>query len=334
MALQLNGVTKYCNVYIPCDAATKETTVVVGAEANVGDTLKYQYILSNGGHCTIHYKSGAVETLVFDEPSSTDTLVIAGGSLPVNSTHHMFVFCPDVTVCRGTVINTFDVCCQVQSLDELIERLTAYAFDEEEMQAAINQYFEMNLNYTPIAIKSFTVAGSPVEKGRIISTASLAWSTNKVPMLIEINGVSYDSKQTSATLTGLTLTTNTTWTLKVTDDFNGTATMQTTLYFYNGLYYGAAAQPTSISSSFIRSLTKKLTNTRKGSVTVNAAGDQYIWIAFPVAFGEPTFKVGGFEGGFIDRGVIEYANAYGYVENYKVWQSENVNLGATTVVIE
>lgn len=333
MAIIINGVERYCNVCIPCDATTFETVVAVGTEADVGDILTYQYLACDGGHCMVHYKTGETEKIVFSEPNAEDIRIV-GGSMVVDSTHEMFVFCPNVTVYKKMYVSTYELCRQVQSLDDLVARLYEYGFTEDETQAAINQYFEASLRYTAIDIKSFSVSGNPAEKGRTINSVVLSWAANKVPKEVYVDGKSFEATNTDITLADLGLTSDKTWTLKVVDDFGASATKQTTLHFYNGVYYGAAVNPVTIDSVFVRSLQKKLTGTRKGTLTVTAGSGQYIWFAFPVALGEPTFRVGGFEGGFIDMGVISYTNMYGYTEKYKVWKSENTNLGTTTVVIE
>ena len=49
------------------------------------------------------------------------------------------------------------------------------------------------------------------------------------------------------------------------------------------------------------------------------------------AFGTPTFKVGGFEGGFNLVKTFDHTNASGATVSYDVWQSTNAGLGNTTV---
>lgn len=333
MAVLVNGVARYCNVCVPCSATTLETVVAIGSDAFIGDTLTYQFLASEGGYCFVYYTNGTVDRITFAEAVRDDIRTV-GGSILVDSSHEMFIFCPSVTVYRKMYVDTKQLCYAVQSLDALVSKMYEYGFSDEEMQAGINQYFEAAMRYTAIAIKSFTVSGNPVEKGRIIDSVILTWAANKTPVSIEISGVMYEGNQTEITLTDLALSGDTTWNLVVTDEFGATATEKTTLHFYNGVYSGASAIPEVIDSGFVRSLAKKLTGTRKGTYTVNAGSDQYIWFAIPVSLGTPTFKVNGFEGGFIDMGKIAYTNMYGYTADYRVWRSENIDLGNTTVIIE
>jgi len=53
----------------------------------------------------------------------------------------------------------------------------------------------------------------------------------------------------------------------------------------------------------------------------------------PKSWTNPTFKIGGFEGGMDLLGEFNFTNANGYTTTYKLWQSTNANLGATTLVI-
>lgn len=333
MAVIVNGVARHCNVRVPCDATTFETVVAVGSEAFIGDTLTYQFLACDGAHCQVYHTDGTIEKITFGEPSADDIRTV-GGSIVIDDTHEMFIFCDTVTVYRKVYVDTSELCCQVQSLDALVSKLYEYGFNDDEMQAAINQYFEVSLRYTAIAIKSFAVSGNPAERGRVINSVVLSWAANKVPVSVFIDDAEYDVNMSDISLVDVGLTADKTWTLKVIDEFGAEVTEKTTLHFYNGLYYGAAAAPETIDSSFIRTLVKKLTGSRKGTYNIDAGSDQYIWFAIPVSLGEPTFKVGGFEGGFIDMGTIAYTNMYGYTTDYVVWQSENVNLGNTSVVIE
>lgn len=76
-----------------------------------------------------------------------------------------------------------------------------------------------------------------------------------------------------------------------------------------------------------------LASSRGRSFTVNAAGGQYIYYAFPDAYGAATFTVGGFEGGFDDMGTVSLTNAYGVTATYRLYRSTNTGLGSTNVVV-
>ena len=53
--------------------------------------------------------------------------------------------------------------------------------------------------------------------------------------------------------------------------------------------------------------------------------------AVPTRYGDVSFNVGGFDGGYSKVATIEFTNASGYKENYDIYKSDNANLGNTTV---
>lgn len=98
---------------------------------------------------------------------------------------------------------------------------------------------------------------------------------------------------------------------------------------YHGV--GTAGQTT---AAFILSLIGTLSLVQPNTFTVTAGATQKIYFASRAAFGTPTFTVGGFSGGFnLVSNVISVTNLSGITENYQLWESTNVNLGLTTVVV-
>ena len=96
-------------------------------------------------------------------------------------------------------------------------------------------------------------------------------------------------------------------------------------------FWGAAASGT-LNSAFVRGLSNNaLTTTRVRNITVNATSGQYIWYAVPTSFGECTFKVGGFEGGFEAAQTVNVNDAGGTAVSYRVYRSTNSGLGSTAV---
>jgi hypothetical protein len=107
-----------------------------------------------------------------------------------------------------------------------------------------------------------------------------------------------------------------------------TKTANTTLTWVQRTYYGVGPAGQN-SAAFITSLGGQfLTNSQPTSFNVTAGVNQYIYFA-------PTFSVGGFAGGFnLVSNTIAVTNAFGFTENYQLWQSTNANLGNTTVVVQ
>jgi hypothetical protein len=99
------------------------------------------------------------------------------------------------------------------------------------------------------------------------------------------------------------------------------------------VYFGVGAAGQS-SEAFIKSLTGTLATTRNRTFTVTAGASEKIYYAYRSAYGDATFTVGGFEGGFFKvSGAISITNDFGFTENYTLYESDNLGLGTTTVVV-
>lgn len=179
------------------------------------------------------------------------------------------------------------------------------------------------LEYKSIVINSFSAA-PPVSEIGSSQTITLAWALNKTATSQNINGspVTGNSKQYTGVTTG------TTYTLNVSDG-QTSASKSVSVSFANRIYYGAAADLTTVTS-----LTGILSNDPERTITVDAAAGQYIIYAIPARLGDVTFFVSGFEGGFEDAVEQTLTNASGYQETYKVYRSTRANLGETTVEIK
>lgn len=190
-----------------------------------------------------------------------------------------------------------------------------------------------DLLYTPIAISSFSNNVNTKEIGSTVTSVTFSWKFNKTPKSVTFDGSSEVVTSTGKTLSGLTLKSNKTWTLKATDDRGATASKTSSISFLNGVYYGVSAEPSTIDSEFVKKLTKSLRSNKLTSINVTAGVGQYIFYCLPTRFGTCTFTVGGFTGGFSLVKTFSFTNASGYTETYYVYKSDNANLGATKVTI-
>lgn len=189
--------------------------------------------------------------------------------------------------------------------------------------------------YVPIAINSFTNNKNTVEMGTKITDVILNWALNKDPKTMTIDSESITPLTTrTKTYSGQNITTNKTYTLKVTDEKDASATKSTSITFLNGVYWGAKAASGSYDSAFILGLSKGLQSNKNKTFTVDAAAGQHIFYALPARYGACTFNVGGFDGGFTKVSTIEFTNASGYKENYDIYKSVNAGLGNTTVTVK
>lgn len=193
------------------------------------------------------------------------------------------------------------------------------------MQAQIadmNQRIEA-LEYKAISIQTFTAAPATIERGSN-ATINLTWSLNKAATTQTINGSPVQG--TSMQVTNVSETTS--YRLDVSDG-NTSATKSVTVTAANQIYYGAAAD-----FSTVTSLTKVLSDNKKRTITVNAGQGEYIIYAYPARLGDVTFYVDSWEGGFEPPVEQSLTNASGYTETYKLYRSTNASLGETTVEIK
>ena len=204
---------------------------------------------------------------------------------------------------------------------------------ENRMQTLEEQMAE--LLYTPIAITSFSHSAGTRELGETVDAVTLYWDTNKTPTTLELDGAVINSNLTSKQLTGLSISSsNIFFELNAYDEEGASDSKTTSINFFNGVYYGAAAAPSAYNSTFIRSLTKELRSNKKPSFSVTAGSGQYIYYCLPTRMGTCSFMVNVSTGGFALVDTIAFTNALGYTENYYIYKSDNANLGSTTVSVD
>ena len=189
------------------------------------------------------------------------------------------------------------------------------------------------LLYTPIAITSFGHTAGIRELGETVTSINFHWTTNKTPKTLTFDGVSFPEDSPGIYLTGKNYTVTTSFNLRVTDETGASDSKTTSIYFYNGVYYGVGNVP-HVDSDVIKELSKDLRANKKPSFTVEAGSNQYIYYCLPVRMGTCSFTVGGFTGGFTLVDTIPFTNPSGYEEEYYIYKSDNAGLGETTVYVE
>lgn len=177
---------------------------------------------------------------------------------------------------------------------------------------------------------NLTCSPNIVEDGSVISSILYKWTINKDNIISQIfDGIELNNTDRQYQLEG-SFTSNVTKTLVV-DDGTKSFSKSVTLSFYPGLYYGTSSKD-SITTQDIIEFNYKLLPNRQTTVTVNADLSSYIYICIPYSYGEASFKVGGFEGGFelIDDQFV--FNKYKEMQ-YRIYRSDNKGLGNTTITI-
>jgi len=202
-----------------------------------------------------------------------------------------------------------------------------------------------DLLYVEIVINSFGLSQSVYEIGGAVSSLPFSWTLNKNPVTQQITGdnITAITGLTTATrnvtavpspiITGSAPGDSFAWTLQV-NDGTTVKTRNTSLVFYNGVFWGDAAIPGLLDSTWIRNnLTKALQSGRGRNFTSNAGVGEYAWYAHRSALGNANFEAGGFPGGFEAPQVISFTNASGYVENYNVYRSTNPAIGPVDITV-
>ena len=177
---------------------------------------------------------------------------------------------------------------------------------------------------------NLTCSPNIVEDGSVVSSILYKWTINKDNIISQtFDGVELNNTDRQYQLEG-SFTSNVTKTLVV-DDGTKSFSKSVTLSFYPGLYYGTSSKD-NITTQDIIEFNYKLLPNRQTTVTVNADLSSYIYICIPYSYGEASFKVGGFEGGFelIDDQFI--FNKYKDIQ-YRIYRSDNKGLGNTTITI-
>lgn len=204
------------------------------------------------------------------------------------------------------------------NLNEIEDKLKAH-------QEALDE-----LLYTPLTINLTSNKSTTLEIGTTVDSVIFNWSYNKDIISQKFNNEVLETNLRSYVY-NLSFNQNKTFKLEANDgkgDFNKSISFN----FLNGRYFGVSNSDI-YNSDFIKTLSKELSSSKSKTFTVNCEEGQYIYYCVPTRFGNCSFKVGGFEGGFNKISTIQFTNSSGYVESYDIYKSSNSNLGNTTVVV-
>lgn len=223
----------------------------------------------------------------------------------------------------GTQGQKYEICDQAAR-----ERNTQLGKETESIRNEVGALKDEIDYLHPLAILSFSVSPNLAEKGGTVSAETFAFSVNRLGAVLALDGqtVSGGSAERSDVLTD-----DKTYTLKAV--LNGvTKTSTASVRFVAPVYYGVSSSY-ALESITVLALTRALTTSRSRTFTVNAASGQYILYALPASLGTPTFKVGGFEGGFTLVGTFDFTNSSGHTESYNLYRTVNAGLGSTSVAV-
>lgn len=193
-----------------------------------------------------------------------------------------------------------------------------------------------DLLYKDIKIESFKhdLGTNVFEIGSKITSFNFSWQLNRKPVSLTLGNKNLPLSASGQTpYDGSEITTTTTWTLEAKGEKGEISRSTAGVSFYNGVYYGKAIEPQSYDSSFVQSLTKKLSGQKVESFIETTGANEYMYYCLPTRMGTCIFNVGGFDGGFSLVDTIEFENKSNYTETYYIYRSSNPNLGTKTVKI-
>lgn len=105
------------------------------------------------------------------------------------------------------------------------------------------------------------------------------------------------------------------------------------LTWYWKKYWGVNSATTITASDILALSSQALASTKAGTLSYNAAGGKYLWVAWPVTFGSRTaFTVGGLETTF-NEVTVSVTNAYSANANYYLYRSQETQFGTAISLV-
>lgn len=189
--------------------------------------------------------------------------------------------------------------------------------------------------YSKMNIASFS-GGSNNEIGSSVASVTLAWSMNKTPKTVLLDGTEIAVTETSKSVTG-PWSSNKTFTLKAIDARGAESTKTTSISFLYRKYYGTSAKGTLGNADVLALSNKPLTaanGTATGSTEYDCTGGKYVWFCIPAEWPTPKFVVGGLVNSDFTAIDMNVTNASGNVTAYKLWRSNSIQTGKLTIVVQ
>jgi hypothetical protein len=188
------------------------------------------------------------------------------------------------------------------------------------------------LLYVPPTITGFSNSVGTVELGSTVHAVNLAWSFSKAMTSVTINGATVTPTLTSESLTGLNLTTNTSYTLSGSDGTD-TVSASTTIGFSPRRWWGSSALPALASSDILGLGNSEFAGSLQQTKSLSATA-AYFYFAWPASFGTPSaFTVGGLASSGWVQATVAHTNAAGYTQNYYTFRSQYLQNGTNINIV-
>ena len=188
------------------------------------------------------------------------------------------------------------------------------------------------LLYVSPGITSFTNTINQVEIGTTVTSTTLNWTLNKTMTSLSLNnGIGSITPSLLTYTHSSSYTTDRTYTLTASDGTN-TAIANTSIYFRYSRYWGYNASA-SLNDGQINALSHELATDRLQTRNGLAPSSQYIYIAYPAAWGAATFTVNGLPSTDWTLSVQSHTNSSGNTSSYNVYRTNNLLTGSYNVVV-
>jgi hypothetical protein len=133
--------------------------------------------------------------------------------------------------------------------------------------------------------------------------------------------------------TGLSLTSNKTYTLTCGDaDLNPSSSASTSVLFYPKLYYGDSALTSLTSAQIVGLANNYFASSRSFSQLMNG-NNNYLYVCYPSSFGVGAIWVNGLQDASWIQATVSVTNASGYTQDYYTYRSSSTSSG-TGISIE
>lgn len=179
-----------------------------------------------------------------------------------------------------------------------------------------------------VAPSASLTGGGSYEQGQVITNVALVWTVNKTMVSRDLSAPVPPADQARGpggngnyTHTGANLTNNTTYTLTV-NDGTGSASSSTSVSFFYRRYYGVATNVIGITDAEIKTLGASELSTTRVLSTYMSASNQYIYVAYPVAWGAATFKLYDLPSTGWQLETRNFTNNWGTVASYNIYRSQ------------
>ena len=218
------------------------------------------------------------------------------------------------------------------------QKITNLAAPTISNEAATKAYVDSLVLRVSPAIPTFTASSgglSTFEIGTTISSANLTWTiapTNAVltSQTLSPSIGSVDVSLRTTNLTGLSLTTDTTWTNVINDGLgfnNSIVTNTASIVFRHYLSWGRSSA-TNLDNNAIQILHtsgggagRAFQTSRQRSGISMTVSNQYVYFAYPASFGAATFRVNGFPNSAFTSTTVTYTNASGNVSSFLIYRT-------------